>query len=242
MNLDLLAISPHPDDAELYCGGLLRKMADLGHRTGIADMTAGEMGTRGTVAIRMKEAESAGRLLGLAERRNLGIPDAGVGTDDSHREILIRALRELRPRCVLLPTREARHPDHRMTSIVAQDSAFLAGLEKIRTDQEPYRPQQLIYYYTHYTYRQEPPSFIVDITEQFDQKIEAVNAYKSQFFDPDSDETATFISRPEFLDDIVTHARHYGSMIGKKYAEPFVIREQLELADPVTYFSGNSER
>ena len=242
MSHDLLTISPHPDDAELYCGGLIRKMSDLGHATAIVDLTAGEMGTRGTVEDRMQESDSAAEILGLQSRMNLRLPDSGIVGDEEQRLAVIRAIRELRPHTVLLPTRETRHPDHRMTGVVGQDAAFLAGLHKINTGQEPYRPQQLVFYFTHYTYRQESPSFVVDITEQFDRKIQAVKAFKSQFHNPESSEPSTFISRPEFLDDIEAVNRFYGTTIGTRYGEPYVVREILHVDDPVTYFGANTER
>ena len=242
MTLDILAISPHPDDAELHCGGLLRKMADLGHSCGIIDLTAGEMGTRGTVQTRTQEASDAGAILGIAERRNLNLPDAHLDQSRSHRHSIIQAIRTFRPQTVLIPTRNARHPDHRLTSILGQDASFLAGLEKIESGQPPHRPQQVIYYYTHYTYRQSSPSFIVDISDQYDRKIEAIQAYKTQFYNPDSTAPTTFISRPEFLEEIEVQNRYYGTLIGKKYGEPFIVREHLEMDDPVEYFGQRSER
>jgi len=241
MILDILAISPHPDDAELHCGGVLRKMADLGHSCGIVDLTAGEMGTRGTVETRTQEASDAAVILGVTERQNLNLPDAHLDQCQAHRNAIIQAIRTFRPQTVLIPTKDARHPDHRFTSILAQDASFLAGLAKIETGQAPHRPQQLIYYYTHYTYRQNPPSFIVDITDQYDRKLEAVKAYETQFHDPDSTAPATFISRPEFLEEIEIQNRYYGTLIGKKYGEPFIVREYLEMDDPVEYFRHRSE-
>ncbi|MEE2710189.1 MAG: bacillithiol biosynthesis deacetylase BshB1 [Gemmatimonadota bacterium] len=242
MTLDILAISPHPDDAELHCGGLLRKMADLGHSCGIIDLTAGEMGTRGTVQTRTQEASDASAILGIAERQNLNLPDAHLDQSQSHRHSIIQAIRTFRPQTVLIPTRNARHPDHRLTSILGQDASFLAGLEKIESGQSPHRPQQVIYYYTHYTYRQSSPSFIVDISDQYDRKIEAIQAYKTQFYNPDSTTPTTFISRPEFLEEIEVQNRYYGTLIGKKYGEPFIVREYLEMDDPVEYFGQRSER
>ena len=238
MKLDVLAVSPHPDDVELHCGGLMIRFADLGYATGIVDMSQGEKGTRGTVDVRKGEAAAAAEVLGLAARLNLELPDARIGTGDTHRDALIGAIRRFRPEMLLVPHEVARHPDHEATSRLAREAAFLAGLEKIESDHPAFRPRKVVFYLTHHRYREPRPSFIVDISSAFDRKIEAVKAHRSQFHDPDSTEPETFISRPEFLEEVEAQSRYYGSLIGARHGEPFVVREYLSIDDPLAHFLG----
>lgn len=238
MKLDVLAVSPHPDDVELHCGGLMIRFADLGYATGIVDMSRGEKGTRGTVDDRKREAAAAAKVLGLAERLNLELPDARIGTGATHRDALLGAIRRFRPELLLVPHEAARHPDHEATSRLAREAAFLAGLEKIETDHPAFRPRKVVFYLTHHRYREPRPSFIVDISSAFDRKIDAVKAHRSQFHDPDSAEPETFISRPEFLDEVEAQSRYYGALIGARHGEPFVVREYLSIDDPLAHFAG----
>ena len=238
MKLDVLAVSPHPDDVELHCGGLMIRFADLGYATGIVDMSRGEKGTRGTVDGRKREAAAAADILGLAERRNLELPDARIGASETHRDALVDAIRRYQPDLLLVPHEVARHPDHEATARLARDAAFLAGLEKIETDHPAFRPGKVVFYLTHHRYQEPRPSFIVDISSTFTRKIEAVKAHRSQFHDPESTEPATFISRPEFLEEIEAQSRYYGALIGARYGEPFVVREYLSIDDPVAHFAG----
>jgi len=238
MKLDVLAVSPHPDDVELHCGGLMIRFADLGYATGIVDMSRGEKGTRGTVDDRKREAAAAAKVLGLSERLNLELPDARIGACESHRDALVDAIRRFQPDLLLVPHEIARHPDHGATALLARDAAFLAGLEKIETDHPAFRPRQLVFYLTHHRYQEPRPSFIVDISSAFNRKIEAVKAHRSQFHDPESTEPETFISRPEFLEEVEAQSRYYGSLIGARYGEPFVVREYLTIDDPLAHFAG----
>lgn len=238
MKLDVLAVSPHPDDVELHCGGLMIRFADLGYATGIVDMSRGEKGTRGTVADRKREAAAAAEVLGLSERLNLELPDARIGTCPTHRDALIDAIRGYQPDMLLVPHEVARHPDHEATARLAKDTAFLAGLEKIETDHPAFRPRKVVFYLTHHRYQEPRPSFIVDVTSTFGRKIEAVKAHRSQFHDPDSTEPETFISRPEFLEEVEAQSRYYGQLIGVRYGEPFVVREYLSIDDPLVHFTG----
>ena len=239
MKLDILAVSPHPDDVELHCGGLMIRFADLGYTTGIVDMSRGEMGTRGEVDDRNREAAEAAEILGLSTRLNLELPDSRIGASETHRDALVDAIRRFQPALLLVPHEVARHPDHRATSRLARDAAFLAGLEKIETDHPAFRPRQLIFYLTHHAYRDPQPSFIVDITSTFSRKIAAVKAHKSQFHDPDSTEPVTYISRPEFLEEVEAQCRYYGSLIDARYGEPFVVREYLSIDDPMAHFASS---
>ena len=238
MKLDVLAVSPHPDDVELHCGGLMIRFADLGYATGIVDMSRGEMGTRGTVDGRDQEAADAAKILGLSSRLNLELPDSRIGACETHRDALVNAIRRFRPEMLLVPHEIARHPDHGATGRLAKDAAFLAGLEKIETDHPVFRSRKLVFYLTHHAYRDPRPSFIVDITSTFSRKIAAVKAHRSQFHDPDSTEPETFISRPEFLEEVEAQGRYYGSLIGARYGEPFVVREYLSIDDPLAHFTG----
>ena len=241
MKLDVLAVSPHPDDVELHCGGLMIRFADLGYATGIVDMSRGEKGTRGTVDGRKREAAAAAKVLGLSERLNLELPDSRIGACESHRDALVDAIRRFQPDLLLVPHEVARHPDHGATARLARDAAFLAGLEKIETDHPAFRPRQLVFYLTHHRYQEPRPSFIVDISSAYNRKIEAVKAHRSQFHDPDSGEPETYISRPEFLDEVEAQSRYYGTLIGARYGEPFVVREYLSIDDPLAHFTGREE-
>ena len=238
MKLDVLAVSPHPDDVELHCGGLMIRFADLGYATGIVDMSRGEKGTRGTVDGRKGEAAAAAEILGLSTRQNLELPDARIGACETHRDHLVDAIRSHQPDLLLVPHEVARHPDHEATARLARDAAFLAGLEKIETDHPVFRPRKVVFYLTHHRYQEPRPSFIVDISTTFDRKIEAVKAHRSQFHDPDSTEPETFISRPEFLEEVEAQSRYYGALIGARYGEPFVVREYLSIDDPLVHFAG----
>lgn len=239
MKLDVLAVSPHPDDVELHCGGLMIRFADLGYATGIVDMSKGEMGTRGTVDGRKREAAAAAEILGLSERLNLGLPDARIGASETHRDALLDAIRRFQPEMLLVPHEAVRHPDHGATARLAKDAAFLAGLEKIETDRPAFRPRQLVFYLTHHAYRDPSPSFIVDITSTYSRKVGAIKAHRSQFHDADSTEPETYISRPEFLEEVEAQNRYYGSLIGARYGEPFVVREYLSIDDPLAHFAGD---
>lgn len=241
MKLDALAISPHPDDVELHCGGLMIRLAELGYATGIVDMSRGEMGTRGTVDERDKEGEHAAQILGLTQRLNLGLPDSSIGVSATHRDALLDVIRRFRPAVLLAPHQVARHPDHSATAQLAQDTAFLSGLGKIATDHPEFRPRQLIFYLTYHAFREPSPSFIVDITSTFNRKMEAIKAHQSQFYSPNSTEPMTFISRPEFLEEMEAQSRYYGSLIGTRYGEPFVVREYLSIDDPIAHFASRQK-
>src|ERR1700731_3692420 len=178
MKLDLLAIAAHPDDVELTCGGTLLKMAHAGYKTGILDLTAGEMGTRGTPEIRAKEAAKSAKLLRVSWRGNLGVPDSDVQPNRQHKLRLAAVTRELRPKTVILPYWEARHPDHYHASTLGYEGCFLAGLKQLPLDGEAYRPFKVLYSTAYANMR---PTFIVDITEQYEQRRRAILAYGSQF-------------------------------------------------------------
>ena len=230
MRLDLLAIAAHPDDVELTCGGTLIKMARLGYRTGILDLTEGEMGSRGTKEIRRREAAAAARVLGVVHRENLGLPDAHLELRMDYKLALARCIRRLRPRTVILPYWEGRHPDHYTASRIGYEGCFLAGLKRLEIAGEPFRPFKILYA-TAFE-RTVRPSFVVDITREFPRRYRAIHAYASQF-GPKGRERRSKVHLP--LDQLVQYvdltARFYGDMAGVEYAEPFLTKEVMQIED-----------
>ncbi|HEX4932690.1 MAG TPA: bacillithiol biosynthesis deacetylase BshB1 [Gemmatimonadaceae bacterium] len=231
MPLDLLAIVAHPDDAELTCGGTLIKAARAGRRTGILDLTAGEMGSRGSAALRAAEAAEANAILGVATRETLGLPDAGIVNGPESRLLLARVLRRLQPRIVIAPAPApfGRHPDHRVAAELIRDAVFVAGLRKLADDLPPFRPHKVVHCIT---YREDylKPTFVVDISDTFDDKLAAIRCYRSQF--DDAVQAGEVYPNGESLYDIVRHqAAHYGSLIRTRYGEPFYTTETMRVDD-----------
>lgn len=224
--LDVLAIAAHPDDVEQTCGGTLIKMAELGQRTGVLDLTAGEMGTRGTPEIRIEESEAAGRHLMLAFRGNLRFPDARLENVLAARMSLAMEIRRLRPRVVILPYWEARHPDHYRAGEMAYEACFLAGLKKLDESSAPHRPFKVVY---SSLYANVTPSFVVDISAQFDRRMAALLSYQSQYGGGDGSDL--FPGETEIRDRLGAIARFYGNLIGAKYGEPFVTKETMRVDD-----------
>jgi N-acetylglucosamine malate deacetylase 1 len=231
MRLDLLAIAAHPDDVELTCGGTLLKMAERGYKTGILDLTAGEMGTRGTPETRAKEAAQAGKILRVAWRGVLGVPDSDVQASRQHKLKLAGAIRELRPRTVILPYWEARHPDHYNASTLGYEGCFLAGLKQLPLAGEPYRPFKILY---SMAYAEVRPTFVVDITAQYERRRKAILAFGSQFRPKGAARKSKVHLAIDQLEDQMNQlARHYGQMIGVKYGEPFLTKELMKVEDVV---------
>jgi bacillithiol biosynthesis deacetylase BshB1 len=236
MDLDALAIGAHADDVELGCGGTLIKLAGLGHTTGVAVLTRGELATRGSAEIRAGEFTNAAGIMGLAVHQMLDIFDGRVEGTWENKLKIIGVLRTHRPKIVFAPYWVDRHPDHEEASRLVRQAAYLSGLKKIETGEPPFRPHKVIYYQTRFEFT---PSFIVDISGVHEMKMRAVRAYGSQFHRPGpaapgSEET--LIGRPEFLATIETRARHYGAQIGVTFGEPFLVREAMKLEDPVEFF------
>jgi bacillithiol biosynthesis deacetylase BshB1 len=229
-DLSLLAIAAHRDDAELTCGGTLIRAVDAGHAVGVLDLTQGEMGTRGSAAIRESEATAAARIMGLAVRENLALPDAGIRNDDDTRALLVQRLRRMRPRVVISPAARSRHPDHRRAAELVRDACFLAGLAKYAPgDAPPFRPYKLLQVIT---YREDAvkPTFVVDVTDQFARKMDAIKCYSSQF--DGATQAGEVFPNGESLYDIVTHqAAHYGTLIRARYGEPFLTDETMRVDD-----------
>jgi len=239
MRLDILAFGAHPDDVELFAGGTMAKMAALGHTTGIVDMTRGELGTRGTAALRKEEAENAARALGLTVRENLELPDGEVAVTPAARLKIIRLLRKYRPVVVLTHYWDDRHPDHVNTSRLVAEAVHHSGLAKIKTGQPRYRPQTVLYFKIPTNLI---PSFVVDVSDQIEQRTAAIACYRSQLFDPSSREPSTNLSHPDFLVHVENIHSFYGTMIGKRKGEAFHIKGVLEVQDVVEYFGKRQKR
>lgn len=232
-SLDILAIAAHRDDVEQTCGGTLLKMAQQGYRTGILDLTQGEMGTRGTAEDRAQEAAEAARILQVSFRQALDIPDGRVENTWENRLKIVRVLRRQKPRVVILPYWQGRHPDHYNCSTLAYEACFLSGLAKLELAesvagenetallQRPHRPFKIIYATLYYDIR---PTFVVDITDQFEARLESIYAYKSQFSDQQAG-SKDFPAHAEIRERVATMASFYGMLGGVKYAEPFLQKE-----------------
>jgi N-acetylglucosamine malate deacetylase 1 len=231
LHLDLLAIAAHPDDVELTCGGTLLKMAQRGYKTGILDLTAGEMGTRGTPEVRAKEAAKAARLLKVSWRDTLGVPDSDVQPTHAHKLRLAAVIRQLRPKTVILPYWEARHPDHYHASTLGYEGCFLAGLKQLPLEGEPYRPFKILYSISYADVR---PTFVVDISAQYEQRRKAILAFASQFrLKPSAPKSKVHLAIDRLEADMNQLARHYGQLIGVQYGEPFLQKELMKVEDVV---------
>ena len=229
--VDLLAIAAHRDDVELTCGGTLARAVRGGHRVGILDLTEGEMGTRGDAATRAAEADKAAKTLGVTIRLNAGMRDAHLENDEASRKRIVELIRRTRPRVVILPFPVGRHPDHRIASELGRDACYLAGLAKYEPDKggEAHRPYKLLYALA---YREDPvkPTFVVDITEVFETKMQAIRCYGSQF---DGAQAAgeVYPTGQDLYELIRVQSAHYGSLIRRRYGEPFYTAETQEVED-----------
>lgn len=219
MNVDVLAVGAHPDDVELGIGGLLHKLAQHGHTVGILDLTRGEMSTRGSIEERDAEARDAARILGAVRRENAGLPDGAVANTHEQQMRTIFFIRAHRPRILIALMDDDRHPDHRAAHALVRDAAYFSGLARIDTGQEPYRPLITYFYHPYYEDRA-APALVVDISDHFEAKTEALRAHKSQFHNPDYPGEPTFISSPEFWESIRTRAAYWGGLVHVKYGEP----------------------
>jgi bacillithiol biosynthesis deacetylase BshB1 len=227
--VDILAVAAHPDDIEQTCGGTLIRMAEMGYRTGALDLTAGDMGTRGTPEERVEESEESARHMLLSWRGNLHLPDARLENSLPARMSLAVKFRELKPRVVILPYWQARHPDHYRAGEMGYEACFLAGLKKLDDYSEPHRPFKILY---SSLYADVKPSFIVDISAQFERRMAALLSYKSQYAAA-TEGSALFPHEQEIRDRLGAIARYYGNLIGVKYGEPFVVKEAMQVDDIV---------
>lgn len=236
MVLDILAFGIHPDDVEISAGGTILKHKALGYKVGICDLTKGEMGSRGSGELRLVEASNASKILDLDIRENLGLPDVWALDNQETSLKIIQVIRKYRPRIILCNSKQDRHPDHAKGAEMVQKAAFLSGLVKINTEfegksQEHFRPS-VVYNYIQFQFQK--PDFVVDISDYEDKKFEAIRAYSSQFYDPNSNEVETFISDKSFLDVIRYNDTILGRSIGVQYAEGFHIQRNLGINDLTT--------
>jgi N-acetylglucosamine malate deacetylase 1 len=231
MSIAILAIAAHRDDVELTCAGTLLKAGDAGQRTAILDLTAGESGSRGSAELRAEEAERAAKILGVVERRNAGLPDAHIGNTDATRRTVVEHIRHFAPRVVILPFPVGRHPDHRVAAELGRDACYLAGLAKYPASGAPHRPHKILYALS---YREDPikPTFVVDISAQFDRKLAAIRCYASQF-DGATAAGEIFPTGQDLYSLVETQNAHYGSLIRTRYGEPFYTHETVEIDDVV---------
>lgn len=239
MTIDLLAFGAHPDDAEIGAAGTLLRAADAGTRTGVVTLTRGELGSRGDERSRAAEFDAAAAAMGLAHHAMLDLPDGRLACDERSREAVVRVLRELRPSVVLAPYWEDRHPDHVAASRIVQEAVFLAGLARLDTGQEPHRPGELVHYMAAWEFA---PSFVVDISAQFERKLAVLRCYASQVHDPEgrSSGPSTLVSSAHYWELLAARAAHFGRLIGKAHGEPFKIRGLVEVTDLLAAFGGRT--
>lgn len=234
-SVDILFFGAHPDDVELSCGGTAAKLVHDGLRVGIVDLTRGEMGTRGTPQTRKREAASAAKILGCTFRQQLDFQDGNLQTGREQELEIIAILRQWRPKLVVAPYPDDRHPDHTRTGRIVTEASFYAGLRSLKTGLAEHRPQTVLYYLQNYMV---PPTFVVDVTRHWKTKMRAVTAYKSQFHDPKSKEPKTFISDPKFLGMIEARGRHFGALVNAEFGEAFVTRQPPRIDDVIAAYSG----
>ena len=234
MKLDILAIGAHPDDVELGCSGTLIKEIQRGKNVGIVDLTQGELGTRGTVESRYQEAEASAKIIGIHGRENLKMRDGFFVNDENHQLQLISVLRKYQPEIVIANILDDRHPDHGKGGKLVYDASFLSGLKQIKTfdetgaEQQKWRPKYVLHYLQDRFYE---PDLIVDVSDVWEKRMEAVKAYKSQFHLPESSEAQTYISKPEFMEAIISRARLLGKRIGVQFAEGFTSTKNIGIND-----------
>jgi N-acetylglucosamine malate deacetylase 1 len=224
MELDVLAVGAHPDDVELSCAGTIAKCVKLGYNVGILDLTEGELGTRGTKEIRAAESEAAAKILGVKIRETLSLGDGSFENNKANQLKVIQMYRRFRPRVLLIPHSHERHPDHEHAHYLAKEAWFYSGLTKIETtyagkNQLPWRPHNYFQFMQTYEFE---PSFIVDISDVYETRMNAIKAFKSQFFDPSSKEPSTFLSSKAFWELLETRSKYFGQKIGVEHGEPYI--------------------
>jgi N-acetylglucosamine malate deacetylase 1 len=228
--VDVLTIAAHPDDVELTCAGTLLRMIHQGYSVGILDLTQGEMGTRGTAEIRAREAEAAAAIIGARWRERMNLGDARLTSSIENRMAVAERIRAAKPRTVILPHWEGRHPDHYTAAILGYEACYAAGLKQLPIKGEPHRPKKILYSAMYADVR---PSFIVDITDYFPKKLESMHAFASQFSGDLREVTELYPAWGRLLDRVTTQCKYFGHLIGVEYAEPFVIKEAIAIGDVV---------
>lgn len=227
--MEYIFLGAHPDDCELFAGGLIAKLVAEENNVTIVDLTSGEMATRGTLEERVRERTLAAKILGISQRITLDLKDTVVENSIENRLQIIEVIRNIRPAVIVYHHTDDTHPDHRKAAAVVRDAIGYSNIEKIDTGQERFAPKIQIRFYGHCN---PAPTFVVDITDFFERKIEAVKAYASQFYNPDYDAPTTTVSSKEFFENIETRARYFGAMIGATYGEPFFCKLPIPLSDP----------
>ncbi|MGM0365093.1 MAG: bacillithiol biosynthesis deacetylase BshB1 [Actinomycetota bacterium] len=234
MDIDIIAFGAHPDDAEMGCGGLLLKLKDKGYKTGIIDLTLGELSTNGNLKVRAEETRKATQILRLDLRDNLKLEDSNIVNDLQSRKKVIKAIRKYRPRMAIIPYHTDRHPDHENSYKLLKDSLFASGLEKLKTGQKKHRPQVVASYMMHHEFT---PAFIVDISDYFEQKMKAVTSYQSQIHSRFKKNSQTRLSSKYFMDLITTRDKCHGLKIMAEYGEPYFAEHNIKVDDPLEFFS-----
>src|SRR5438874_12230650 len=229
-SIDILTIAAHPDDIELTCSDTLMKMLDRGYSLGILDLTQGEMGTRGTQEIRAQEAEAARAVIGARFRERLNLGDSRLTASIENRFALAEKIRLARPKTVILPYWEGRHPDHYTAATLGYEACYAAGLKQLAVAGEPHRPKKILYASMYWEVR---PSFLVDITPQWDQKLAAINCFASQFAGDLREITELYPAWGRLIDRITTQCKYFGHLMGVDYAEPFIVKEAMSVDDIV---------
>lgn len=236
--IDVMALMAHPDDAELLCAGALLRAGDDGRDAAVLDLTGGERGSYGSPDVRAAEAAAAAQVMGLAERRSAGLPDGSLQNTPDARAAVAMHIRELRPRVVILHWPEARHPDHRAASELGRDACFLAGVRNAPVEGEPFRPHKLVYCLT-YAEHAPRPTFVLDITDQMERKLEAIFSFGSQFADRAAMGDVFAGGDRPLRDQIVAHHAHYGAQIRCRFGEPYWTRETMRVTDLATLDVGS---
>lgn len=233
MKLDVIAFSPHPDDAEMGCGGLLLKLKDKGYKTGIVDLTRAELSTNGDLLTRKKETEKASKILELDIRENLELEDSNIKNDYDSRLKVINVIRKYKPKLAVIPFWKDRHPDHENSYKLLKDAIYVSGLMKFKTELDFHRPAVVINYMLEYEFK---PSFIIDISNYYKDKIRAVTAYQSQFYSNKRKTVITHIASKYYFDVINSRYRYYGLKIKSEYGEPYFFGCDIKIEDPIEYF------
>jgi bacillithiol biosynthesis deacetylase BshB1 len=229
-NVDVLTIAAHSDDIELTCAGTLVKMVDQGYSVGILDLTEGEMGTRGSAELRAQEAEAARAAIGARFRERLNFGDSRLTASIDNRFALAERIRVARPKTVILPYWEARHPDHYTAATLGYEACYAAGLKRLPVEGEPHRPKKILYASMYWEVK---PSFLVDITPQWDRKLAAINCFASQFAGDLRDIAELYPAWGKLIDRVTTQCKYFGHLMGVQYAEPFVVKESMAVDDIV---------
>ena len=229
--VDILTIAAHPDDIELTCAGTLIRMVSQGYSVGILDLTQGEMGTRGTPQLRAEEAENARRVIGAKFRERMNLGDSRLMPSIENRLAVAEQIRKARPRTIILPFWEARHPDHYMAATLGYEACYVAGLKQVPIAGEPHRPKKILYASMYWEVK---PSFLVDISAHFPRKLEAINCFGSQFAGDMKDITELYPAWGRLLDRVTTQCKYYGHLMGVDYAEPYVVKEVMAVDDIVS--------